>query len=161
MDNRQKSTDLSKNEHDVVFDTKTGLTTLQEKAAYLLTGGATITETANILNIARNTIYNWQEQPLFVAYCNRLNLDSKRYLNNSMFALCNDAIETIKKGLKSKNESTRLKSAFYIVDSISRLNIIGRTTPKGVIIDELEKERTRFVVSLDEIDKEMKRRGLE
>ena len=163
MKNQAKKTELNKIEQSMDVDVKTGLTNLQEQAAFLLTGGKSITETASFLSIARNTIYNWQEQPFFNAYCNRLSSEIKKHLNNSLFALWSDAVETIKDGLKSESESIRLKSAFYIIDNIGRHDIDGAVTARGVIVDELVNMADSWMSpNLDaKVDVEMKKRGLE
>ena len=163
MTKKIKVADMDNIEQNNSIDVKTGLTSLQENVAHLLVGGKNITDISNTLDIARNTIYNWQEQPMFQAYCNRLSIEIKRQLNNSISSLYNEAIEVIREGLTSDNERMRLKSAFYIMDKVLEQNIQGYVTPRDVVHSELNNKTKRWNIFIEDkdVEEEMKNRGLE
>ncbi len=104
----------------------TGLTAIQEKGAILLASGIRITEVAKELGLSRGTLYRWQSQIAFQCFYNLMKQDVKNYLEGSVLELHKQALDGIRAGLSSQNESIKLKASMWVVDKISRMEI-GQT----------------------------------
>lgn len=110
----------------------TGLTPQQEKAVVLLATGHNMTSTAKQLNIERSTLYQWGAKDGFKAYFNTLISEIQENTKNSLFGLLDEALETLKNSLKSKNESVKLKAALCIIDRVKDVEV-GQTDPIKMI----------------------------
>jgi len=153
-------TELNRIEQESEIDRKTGLTPLQEQGAYLLASGKTITEVAQILSIARNTIYNWQDQPFFVGYCCRLRVEARERMNSNLVAMCDKAVMIVETLLNSKNEAIRFRVATYVIDNTSKLPIRAFISPRAYVCNELMK-REKWEIDEQDIKDELALYGLE
>ena len=113
----------------------TGLTPKQEEAAIMLASGMTISIVADKLAISRTTLYQWHTLLPFQCFLNGQCGEVKSHLSNSMLAMCDDAIEAIRKSLNSDNESVRLKCAMWLIESIHEREI-GEVNPFEAIKKE-------------------------
>ena len=158
------STKPDKTEQNNPVDCKTGLTPLQERAAYLLARGTSITEVATELDVSRNTIYSWQERPFFVAYYNKLRMEVRERMNNGLLSLADSAIYALYSILRGTNENLKLKASDLVIKAIQGQEI-GFTTPKASMIDILEKDiywhLHTYEFQEEVIRKALKEQGLE
>lgn len=110
----------------------TGLTPQQEKAAVLLAGGKTMTETAKEIKIERSTLYQWAEKENFTAYYNSIIKEIRDNTKTSLFGLVDEAYKAIRESLKSGNQSVKLKAALAVIDRIKDVEV-GETDPVKII----------------------------
>ena len=95
------------------------LTSQQQKALELLGTGKTITEVASSLDLNRTTIWRWTKKPEFQASMNTLIAEAREEVQQSLIALQEKAIETLKDCLSSSNDMVRLKTALSVLDKAS------------------------------------------
>lgn len=116
------------------------LNTKQLQAAALLSGGATITATAEQMEITRATVHQWlKNDDVFIAYLNSLRrdlIDSARAALQTSVVL---AIETINSIMTSSdNDIVRLNAAKEVLNraGINNAQVIGSDDA-----ERLKKER--------------------
>lgn len=95
-----------------------GLTPAQEQAVYLLASGKSITDVAKEIKVDRGTLYNWFDLPTFQAFYNGLRQEIKALVNDSLFSMHIEALETMRNCLKSENESLAFKAAVQIIEYV-------------------------------------------
>jgi hypothetical protein len=103
--------------------TKTGLTPLQEKVATLLATGESISSIAEKLDLNRGTIYQWQQKLAFQCYFNFQRLQAKETLQNGLYGLYSNALDTIKECLQSDNEAIKFKTATFIIQRVEECSL--------------------------------------
>jgi hypothetical protein len=103
--------------------TKTGLTPLQEKVATLLATGESISSIAEKLDLNRGTIYQWQQKLAFQCYFNFQRLQAKETLQNGLYGLYSNALDTIKECLNSENEAIKFKTATFIIQKVEECSL--------------------------------------
>ena len=128
----------------------TGLTPKQEKAAYLLVSGKSITDTAKEIGIDRTTLYNWMEGYNYKAFYNKVCQEIQKNIVNGLWGLYDKAMQAISAGLESENESLRIKSAFWLIERLSDKKT-GESDPKKMIegICRQDKLNMDFGISFD------------
>lgn len=98
----------------------------KEKVITMMMEGNGITETAKIVGIARQTIYDWMELEEFKEELDKRRRDIVSKANNMILnklTTCTD--ELIKIATEGKSEKVRSDTAAYLID-----RILGKTTTK-------------------------------
>jgi hypothetical protein len=108
---------------------ETGLTPLQEKAVALIVNGKSYTDTARELKIDRSTLYAWSNKINFQAYYNRLISDVRQDVLNELHSFHLDAVNVIRDSLNSKNDTVKIKVAFWLFEKLENRKI-GNTDPR-------------------------------
>jgi len=112
----------------------------QIQTAQLLAGGATITATAEQLEITRTTIHDWLKNDFtFQAHLNSLKrevIEAGRLSLQSSVALAVDTINSIM--TSSENDLARLKAAHDILDRA------GINKPQSIGSDDAEKLKKQY-----------------
>ncbi|MCP4314234.1 MAG: hypothetical protein GY790_23520 [Bacteroidetes bacterium] len=101
----------------------TGLTPLQEKAVALIVNGKSYSDTAKQLKIDRTTLYVWSNKINFQAYYNRLISDVRQDVINELHSFHLDAVKVIRDLLNSKNETVKIKVAFWLIEKLENRQI--------------------------------------
>ena len=112
------------------------LTSQQQKALELLSTGKTITEVASSLDLNRTTIWRWTKNPEFQASLNTLIAEARVEVQQSLIALQEKAIETLKDCLSSSNDMVRLKTALSVLDKASAIKK-GPTSAQSIRLMEV------------------------
>ena len=126
---------------------QTGLTPQQEQCASLLASGEKVSKVADLIQVSRTTIYQWNDLITFQCFTNQLRDEMQRHLNQSLLKMAGEALSTIQKSLTSENESLRVKSAIWLLDRINKVEV-GECNPFEVIrkeattIDPLDWDKT-------------------
>ena len=127
----------------------TGLTPTQEKAVSLLVSGKTVTDVAKECDVDRTTIHNWQKLPTFQAMYNALRFEAKQSVENAVFSLYTEALNTLKGSLRSENEAVALKTALHVIGQIQVMQP-GQTDAREIVKRECTKD------NLDSLMEELK-----
>lgn len=96
-----------------------GLTTKQEDAAAYLAVGKGVAETARLVDVNRNTIYEWLKLPAFAAHYKKQLRDVRREIRGKLSAMAEDATSTLEELMREGGEQAKLKAATYILDRIA------------------------------------------
>lgn len=110
----------------------TGLTPLQEQVAILLASGESITDVATKMNVNRTTIYCWQQKINFQCFYNQQCQIIQDNIRNGLCGLYSEALEAVKRCLKSPNEAVMLKTAMYVLGKVEMLDV-SRQDPEAEI----------------------------
>lgn len=98
---------------------------------YLLQGQQ-ITDIAKLINCSRTSIYNWLEDPDFMAEVGRREHEMASAGNKKILADVQTYVDKLKLlALKGKSEKVQLEATEYLLD-----RIYGRPTTKAEISDE-------------------------
>ena len=126
---------------------QTGLNPIQEQCASLLACGEKVSKVAEMIQVSRATIYQWNTLITFQCYTNQLRDEMQRHMNQTLLKMAEEALTTIQKTLKSDNENLRLKSAMWLLDRINKVEV-GECNPfeiirkESTIIDPLDWDKT-------------------
>jgi hypothetical protein len=91
---------------------ESGLDSKQLKAALALAEGKTETQTAQLVEVNRSTIYRWQKQAAFVAEVNRLNREYVGEYRAKVRSLIAKATQTVEDCLdREDSDPLKLKAA--------------------------------------------------
>lgn len=96
-----------------------GLTTKQEDAAAYLAVGKVVAETARLVEVNRNTIYEWLKLPAFASHYKKQLRDVRREIRGKLSAMAEDATSTLEELMREGGEQAKLKAATYILDRIA------------------------------------------
>lgn len=96
-----------------------GLTTKQEDAAAYLAVGKGVAETARLVDVNRNTIYEWLKLPAFASQYKKQLRDVRREIRGKLSAMAEDATSTLEELMREGGEQAKLKAATYILDRIA------------------------------------------
>jgi GTP1/Obg family GTP-binding protein len=102
---------------------ETGLTPLQEKAVALIVNGKSYTDAAKELKIDRSTLYSWSNKINFKAYYNRVISDVRQDVINELHSFHLDAVRVIRDSLNSKNDTVKIKVAFWLIEKLENRDI--------------------------------------
>lgn len=113
----------------------TGLTPQQEQCASLLAAGEKVSVVAERVNVSRTTIYQWSDLLTFQCFLNQLRDEVKKHMNQSLLSLTGEAISVLRQSLASESEGTRLKSAMWLLDKMSKEEV-GTCNPFSAIKEQ-------------------------
>jgi len=119
------------------------LTAKQEQAIELLLSGFSVSEVASKLEISRTTLYSWQEQDDFRKELARMRELLKAESENQIVGLTREAIEAVRAGLKSEDDSTRARTGLKMLEIIygRRFEMLLKNTPDDDILSEIPPEK--------------------
>ena len=92
----------------------------QLKAIPLILSARNLTEGANSARISRDTVYEWMKDPGFREEYERQSRELVEEGFQSLKGLTSDAVETLRKLLKSRQDAIKYKAATAIIDNTLR-----------------------------------------
>ena len=119
----------------------TGLTSTQEEAVKMLVAGDSLATIADKLNVPERTLQQWQGKLTFQCYYNKQCKAVKANMKDSLLAMYEKAVSTIRSSLESENELVKLKSATWLIEKISTFTY-GNGNPVGVIREQCLEENS-------------------
>ncbi len=138
------------------INVETGLTPLQEQAAFMIATGETITDVAKKMQLNRSTLYEWYKLITFQCFVNKISDDYRQHLRSGLYALSNDVLQTLKDCLQSSNDGVKLRAAMWLFDKVKDHPVIN-TDARDVI---KRKCTHQFIFDEEEYEEELRRYNL-
>lgn len=130
-------------------DTSSSLNRRQARAVLALAAGHSVSATAKLAGVTRQTVSEWQAVPKFRAALDALTQDAADQTREELRRLTLEATETLRTLLRNgASESVRLRAALAVLDLTGVARTSGPAEPifdpsrrdLGTVLDEIERE---------------------
>lgn len=138
---------MAKNGHPETNQDEQSLTSQQELAVDLLASGRTVTQTADALQVARQTVSLWRNQHhAFIAALNERRQELWDSASDKLRALVPTALEVLETELASGKD--KVNAAAHVLKACGLTNLprpSGPTTVEEAKLDEEQKKHLQFI----------------
>jgi len=113
---------LAENQTNNCGHNLTLLNSRQERAAYLLASGQSLTATAKEIQVHRQTLYVWMAEPAFEIELQRLRYEVRLAVHDQLLAGATKAVQVILAELGNSKAAIRLKAAIEVLRGLRFLS---------------------------------------